>query len=129
VELREQLVNINITFANEIISLQYTINQMMEELFDEIGKILGLEYQITSIVKPRLKPPVILLLQMLESVLSSITNIQQAFTQSGVPYDPYYILNKYVPQLDWEEFKDAAEAYNVKKKATAGEEEQSGGRF
>ena len=52
---------------------------------------------------------------MMESILSSVGNIQQIFVSGQIPYDPYYMLKQYVPQINWDEFEQAAQQYeNIK---------------
>lgn len=118
VDLREQLVHANITFATEVISIQSIINVAMGELCDKISKILGHAEKPSVYVTPTLKPPVILLLQMLESMMSSVGNIQMSFQSTGVEFNPYYLLRKFITSIDWDEFSKEAKEYALFKKAS-----------
>lgn len=120
VDLREQLVNVNITFATNIISVQTVINMALSNLCNKIAKILGYSENPSKYVSPSLKPPVILLLQMLESTMSSVGNIQMSFQGSGIEFDPFYLLKKFVTSIDWEEFSQEAREYTLFKIASGG---------
>ena len=105
-ELRESLVNTNIAFATEISFMQNIITTGVDEICDKLLTIINPEYKMTQYIKTSLTPPVILMLQLLESTLSSIGSIFQIFDGiKGFHYDPYMILEKYIPYFDWEIFK------------------------
>lgn len=86
-----------------------------------------MEIQPSTVVGLSLKPPVILLLQTLEAVLSSIGNIQQNFAGSGIQFDPFYLLKKYVPQIDWKDFEKSARDYQASQKAAVRQDQPPGG--
>lgn len=117
VDLREQLVSINVNFATEIITIQNLINCGASQLNDKLALLLGYKEQPSSYIKPSLKPPVVLVLQLLESIISSLGNIQASFAGAGVPYNPYYLMRKFVTNLNWDEFEEEAKEYILKKKA------------
>jgi len=119
-ELREQLVNINISFANEIISMQSVINTGMNELCNKISDIYELKKPFTNYATLTLKPPIILLLQLLEATVSSIGNVQQMFMGINIPMDPYYFLKQYLPSIDWVDFQQKAEEFELVQKAKGG---------
>ncbi len=127
VDLREQLVHINITFATQIISIQSLINSGLGDLTDKISKILGHDEYPSKYITPALKPPVILLLQLLESTMSSIGNIQMSFQGSNIEYNPFYLLKKFVTSIDWDEFSKEAREYALFKKASMNPVEAEGG--
>ena len=130
VDLREQLVHVNITFATQIISIQSVVNNAMAELTDRICEVLGFAEKPSKYLTPALKPPVILLLQLLESTMSSIGNIQMSFQGTGIEYNPYYLLKKFVTSIDWDEFSKEAREYALFKKAsTPPNSEDEGGGF
>lgn len=127
VDLREQLVNINITFATEIISIQAIINNALTKLMDEISERLGFEDVPSDYITIMLKPPVILLLQMLEATMSSIGNIQMSLQAVQVNFDPFYLLKKFIPNIDWDDFQKQAEAYTLYKNAATPPTSEMGG--
>ncbi len=128
IELREQLVHLNITFATEIISIQDVVNIGMTELIDKISKIIDIPDDPSKYVKISLKPPVVLLLQMIETIMASISNIQQNFQATNVEFNPFYLLKKYLPSIDWEEFTKEAREFELFQKAQGkGNSQQPGG--
>lgn len=119
VDLREQLVNINITFATEIIAIQSLINDGLTKFIDKIADRLGFDDVPSQSITVALKPPVILLLQMLEATMSSIGNIQMSLQSVNVEFNPYYLLKKFIPNIDWDEFSAEAKQYGLQKAALA----------
>lgn len=111
------MVNINITFATEIISIQNIINKALTEFNDKIAKRLGFDVIPSDYISIMLKPPVILLLQMLESTMSSIGNIQMSLQSVAVDFNPYYLLKKFIPNIDWDEFATQAREFALFKAA------------
>jgi len=108
VELREQLVHTNVTFATEISDMQENDNEALTRLVDIISEIKGWKYRPSKYVKVSLIPPVVLIVQLIEMTLSSIGNIAGVFTNLQIPIDPYFFLEKYVPHIDWAKFREAA---------------------
>lgn len=133
-DLRENLVNINIAFATEIIAIQNIINKALAQINDKIAKILDYEEYPSNYITPILKPPVILLLQMLEATIASVSNIQMSFASANIDFDPFYFLKKFVSHFDWKEFEEQAREYLARKKALTPpvanpNDQQSGGGF
>jgi hypothetical protein len=116
VELREQLVHSNVTFATEISDMQENDNEALTKLIDIIAEIKGLQYKPSKFVKVSLIPPVVLIVQLIEMTLSSIGNIAGVFTNLQLPIDPYFFLEKYVPHIDWEKFKESAQKDGIESK-------------
>lgn len=130
IELREQLVHVNITFATEIISIQDSINVGLNELITKISKIIGTKDDPNIYIKVSLRPPVVLLLQMIETIMASISNIQQNFQTTNIDFNPYYLLKRYLPTIDWDEFSKEAREFELFQKAQAkGVEQQPPGGF
>jgi len=128
VDLRDQLVNANIAFANDIAVMQNILTDALEELVNKISDIFFDDkddlFEPCRFVNIKLTPPVILMLQLIESTISSIGNIFQTFQSiSDVDVDPYYLLERYMPYIDWESFKEAAKEFKVKTATTGGEDE------
>ena len=109
------MVNINITFATEIIAIQTIINYALTEFNDKVAKRLGFDIIPSDYVSIMLKPPVILLLQMLESTMSSIGNIQMSLQSASIDFNPYYLLKKFIPNIDWDEFASQAREFALYK--------------
>jgi hypothetical protein len=89
----------------------------------------GINYDVTKYVTVSLTPPVVLIIQLIESTLNSIGNIAGIFTNLQIPVDPYYLLEQYVPQIDWRTFKEKASKYEKNKIVKNNDENQSGGRW
>jgi len=137
IELRDHLVHINVTFAAEIINVQQVINDGMQELTYKIGKILKTRNNENpnDFVRISLRPPVVLLLQMIETVMASITNIQQNLQSTDIKFNPFYLLKRFLPTIDWDEFSKDADLYELFKKAKGQDKEDpmnaggAGGRY
>ena len=114
IELREQLIHANVSFATEIIDIQDNINVALNKLVDTIARNEGLEYVPTKYYRLNLIPPVVLILQLIEMTMSSIGNIMGIFQTANIQFDPYYFLEKYVPYINWEDFKIKSEEYQRK---------------
>ena len=125
VELREQLIHANVTFATEIVDIQENINEGLNKLVDIIAEVDGIEYRPSDYYTISLIPPIVLILQLIEMTLSSVSNIMSTFQAGAIPFDPYYFLEKYVPHVDWVDFKKASEEYlrkmKIKTEMTAGD--------
>lgn len=116
VELREQLVHSNVTFATEISDMQENDNESLTKLIDIIADVKQIGYKPSKYVKVSLIPPVVLIVQLIEMTLSSIGNIAGVFTNLQLPIDPYFFLEKYVPHIDWDKFKEAAQKDSIESK-------------
>ena len=117
VELREQLVHINVSFATEIIDLQETISKGLMKLIDRIAKLDNQEFKPSDYIDVTLIPPVVLILQLIEMTLASVGNIAGTFQQMNLLFDPYMFLKQYIPFIDWDEFKDSAAKFDSESKS------------
>lgn len=124
VELRDHLVHINVTFAAEIINIQQVINESMNSILLNVANICGVK-NIDSHITLTLRPPIILLLQMIETIMGSISNIQQNLQSTNVSFNPFYLIKKFIPTIDWDEFSDEAVEYELFLKAKG--KQQDGG--
>jgi len=130
VELRDHLVHINVSFAADIINIQQVVNEGMEELVRKVSKILDVKEDPNDFVKMSLRPPVVLLLQMIETIMASITNIQQNLQATEIKFNPYYLLKRFLPTIDWDEFAKEADLFEMFMKSKGKDvDEQGGGRF
>lgn len=91
--------------------MQDGISQGLTKFLDIIAEINKFEYVPSEYVAIGLIPPIVLMLQVIEMTLSSIGNISGVFQTMQMPIDPYFLLEKYVPYIDWDSFKVRAEKY------------------
>ena len=116
VELREQLVHANLTFAIEIANIQEGITKNLVQLMDYTASLVNFPIKPSQFVEVSLIPPVVLMLQLIEMTASSASNITATFQNLQIPFDPYYFLERYVPFIDWTEFKAASEKADMERK-------------
>jgi len=127
VQLSDQLSHINQTFAVEVSDQQQNDVECINKLVKKVANEAGVNFDITKYITLSLTPPVVLIIQLIESTLNSIGNIAGIFANLHIPVDPYYLLEQYVPQIDWQNFKEKAEQYE-KNKIVKDDDAQSGGR-
>lgn len=129
VELREQLIQTNIIFANEIVDMQESYNSALHKLMDVTANIIGYNEanRISEIVTVNLIPPVAFIAQLIEMTLGTVGNIAGAFQSMQTDFDPYYFLEKYVPYIDWEDYRRSAEQRAREKNIQQGGQQQQGG--
>ena len=125
VQLSEQLAHINQTFAVEISDQQQNDVECINELISKIAVVANVEDDPTKYMNVSLTPPVVLIIQLIESTLNSIGNIAGIFRNLEIPVDPYHLLEQYVPQIDWKKFKEKAEEYE-KEQAAKGKDDAGG---
>ena len=89
--------------------MQDNDNAGLNKLVDIIARESGLSFSPSKYNEISLIPPVALLLQLIEMLLASTGNIISSFTNIGVEFDPYFLLEKYIPHMDWYKFRKAAE--------------------
>ena len=111
VELREQLVHTNTSFATEIADLQETVSEGLVKLLDRVAKMDGQDFEPSKYIKISLIPPVVLILQLIEMTLSSVGNIGGVFQQMQMNFSPWMFLKSYVPHIDWDKFKEESDKY------------------
>ena len=119
IELREQLVHTNISFATEIIDIQEGISAALTKTIDIIAEIKGIGYRPSEFIQLSLIPPITLILQLIEMSLSSIGNINGIFQTLATPVDPFFFLQQYIPFIDWDQFKEKADAYVLQQETKA----------
>ncbi len=130
-DLREQIVNVNIIFATKIDTFQTFINESLEELVNAVTKQLyilnGREPEFTTLsryIDIKLNPPLVLVLQHLESTLSSATNIINLLNSVNLPTDPVWILKRFIKIIDWDAVKQAGDKYQEKLQASQAIQQQ-----
>lgn len=103
VDMREQLVNVNVNMAHEISSYQAIFNEQIMVLVDKIATKTGFADLPSNFVTLQLTPPTQLMLQLIEASLVSVGNIFSIFKDvPGVTINPISLLKRYVPYIDWE---------------------------
>lgn len=134
VELKDQLVNVNIVFANDISAIQKNFNDNLTLMAARASELV--KFKPSSEVKHNvhigLIPPTVLVLQNIESSINSISTIQRIFAEiPEIDVDPMYLLRRYCPMINWDEFEKEAGDFKQRKKvsATTGDTNAMGGRF
>lgn len=112
----------NTNFATEISDIQDNVNMSINQLVNIIAEVEGEEFVPSDYYIFQLIPPVVLILQLIEMTMSSIGNIFGIFQSANINFDPYYFLDKYVPYIDWTDFKTKSEDYLRKVNTKAGVE-------
>ena len=125
VELREQLVTANIIWAETITYYQHQLSSKLSELIDKIFIVVN-KKDITDLIsqnkdiilpsdvfKVSLIQPVMLQLQYIDAIFTSISNTLQLLssTPQGQKIDVIKFLQKYVPTINWNEFIMSDEDY------------------
>lgn len=108
IELREQLVHTNVAFATEIADIQEGVSKGLTKFVDLVAFHKNLGFVPSHYVSVQLIPPIVLMVQLIEMTLSSIGNMTSALQSMNIPFDPYFLLEKYIPYIDWESFKERA---------------------
>ena len=118
IDLRETLVHLNVTFANDIIDKQLSIevglNAISDMLFKKVLKYNGYEdgdFYISNYCNIRLNPPLVLQIQADEAQITTVSNILQLLDQAKMQIDPKDIFEKYIPSIDWKNILKKGETY------------------
>lgn len=118
-QLREKLIHSNISFATEISNLQDNFNKGLTELLTRILFLSGKKESLSKYVTISLMPPTVLLLQLVESSINSVNTIVNSLQSiPNMKVNPLYLLKRYVPYIDWDEFEKEAQDFNVQNKLT-----------
>jgi len=124
VELREQLMHVNVSFATEIIDMQENDINCINSIISKIAiSSDAININPTKHIQISLLPPIILMVQLIESTLGSVGNIVTTFQNMDIPTDPFYFLEQYIQQIDWVKFKESALIYQAEitaKKSASG---------
>lgn len=118
IDLRETLVHLNITFANDIIDKQTSIEQGLDNLFNNIfKKVLDYngyndsDFYISNYCKAKLNPPLVLQIQSDEAMISTVSNILNLLDTAKLPVDPKDLYKRYIPSINWEELVKNGQTY------------------
>ena len=118
VDLREKLVHLNITFANNIINKQATIedglDQFLNAMFKKLLKYNNFkeqDFNLSNYINYKLNPPLVLQLQSDEAQITVVNNIVNSLDGLKVPIDPRKILQRYIPNINWDTIHKEGLAY------------------
>ena len=118
VDLRETLVHLNITFANDIIDKQMSfesgINAVMDCVFKKVLTYNGYDdsdFYISNYCQIKLNPPLVLQIQSDEAMITTVSNILNLLEQSKLPVDPKDVFKRYIPSIDWDNIIKKGEAF------------------
>jgi hypothetical protein len=114
--IKEQLVHANLTFAVQVADMQEGITKNLIALIDLIAEMTGFKIKPSEYCEVALIPPVVLILQLIEATSGSANNVTATFQNMQLPFDPYYFLQKYVPFVNWDDFKKQAQIAYLEKK-------------
>ena len=120
VDLRETLVHLNISFANDIIDKQSSIEQGMDTLFNNIfKKVLTYngykdgDFYISNYCRAKLNPPLVLQIQSDEAMITTVSNILNLFEQSKITVDPRDLYKRYIPSINWDDLIKKGQTYQA----------------
>ena len=109
VDLREKLVHLNITFANNIINKQASIEEGLDQflncMFKKVLKYNNYkeqDFNLSNYINYKLNPPLVLQLQSDEAQITIVQNIVNALDGLKLPSDPRKILQRYIPNINWD---------------------------
>jgi len=128
-ELRDQLVHANISFANEIMGVQSEANDVIMKMIDKAAVAAGHD-PVSKYVTVSLTAPMVLMLQVMETVMSSFSTIYANISDTmQLPTDPVALLEQFVPYANWKEIVKQGESFKIKKKLVEGDNPDQGGGF
>lgn len=117
-DLREQLVNLNTSFANNILNWQTNIEdgigRTLSIIFTEMLKANGRvknTFNLSSFFEVKLTPPLVLQVQSNEALITSITNIIGMFKSSEFVVDPKQLYQLFIPTLDWDALEEGGKKF------------------
>ena len=118
VDLREKLVHLNITFANNIINKQASIEEGLDQflncMFKKVLKYNGYkeqDFNLSNYINYKLNPPLVLQLQSDEAQITIVQNIVNALDGLKLPSDPRKILQRYIPNINWNTIYKEGQSY------------------
>lgn len=125
-ELRDQLVHANISFANEIMSVQSEVNNVIMSTLDRAAKASGHD-PISDYLTVSLTPPMVLMLQVIETVMASFTTVYSTIHDTmGMTIDPVSTLEQFVPYADWRAILEQGKLFEQEKKVSPPPADQGG---
>lgn len=137
IELRETLVNINISFSQTVITYQSFLEDGLNKLINIIFKVIlknndynESEFKLSNFFKITLNAPLVLQLQNSEAVINTIANIIGLLNQSQLKIDPKELFKMYAPNIPWDSLVESGERLIAEEKKDAlmkGDGQQGGG--
>ena len=118
VDLREKLVHLNITFANNIINKQASIEEGLDQflncMFKKVLKYNNYkeqDFNLSNYINYKLNPPLVLQLQSDEAQITIVQNIVNSLDGLKLPSDPRKILQRYIPNINWDTIYKEGQSY------------------
>lgn len=112
VDLRETLVQLNVTFANEISEKQQSIedgiNDLNDCLFKKVLKYNDYEdadFNISNYSNIKLNPPLVLQIQSDEAMITTVSNIVSLMENAKMAINPKKIFQNYIPGINWDKME------------------------
>lgn len=121
-DLRDQLIHANVVFATEISAIQKNFNDNLTKLAARVADItkVNSSNKVLENIQITLIPPTVLVLQSIEASINSISTIQRIFAEiPEIDVDPLYLLKRYSPMIDWNEFEKEAQDFKMRKKVSS----------
>ena len=117
-DLREQLVNLNTSFANNILNWQTNIEEGIARLISIIFTELlysnnkkNNTFNLSNYFEIKLTPPLVLQVQANEALITSITNMIGMFKSSEFTVDPKQLYKMFIPTIDWDKLEKDGKAF------------------
>jgi hypothetical protein len=132
VDLKDQLVHANVVFANDVSAVQKVFNDNLTKLAARVSEIIGFKSagSVVENIQISLIAPTVLVLQAIEASINSISNIQRIFAEiPEIDVDPLYLLKRYSPMIDWDEFEKEAQDFKQRKQVSVPTATNTGGQF
>lgn len=135
-DLREALVHLNVTFANDIIdkqqSLEDGINSLNNNLFKKVLFYNGYEdsdFELSNYSEIKLNAPLVLQIQSDEAMITTVSNIVGLLEQAKFTTNPKTLFKKYIPSINWDILEKEGQDYikSLGKKAIASGDGMQGG--
>lgn len=135
-DLREALVHLNVTFANDIIdkqqSLEDGINSLHNNLFKKVLFYNGYEnsdFELSNYSEIKLNSPLVLQIQSDEAMITTVSNIIGLLEQAKFSTNPKTLFKKYIPSINWDLLEKEGQDYikSLGKKAIASGDGGQGG--
>ena len=118
VDLRETLVQLNVTFAGEISEKQQGIedgvNDLNDCLFKKVLKYNDFEdadFNVSNYSTIKLNPPLVLQIQSDEAMITTVSNIANLLDQSKLKVNPKKLFQNYIPGINWDKMEKEGDAY------------------
>lgn len=107
-DLREALVNLNISFANNIISKQMDFEQSINHLTSCVFKIIlqkngyRNDFYFSNYCEMTLNAPLVLQIQSDEALITVVSNIIDLLSRAQILISPRDLFKRYLPTMDWD---------------------------